>query len=265
MREIPQTVTYMKYFHFSAALALLCAAVLSPVHATESMLTTPRGALVEMLVDLPDGTGPHAVLVLAPGQGYHARLPLMERLSKDLVARGVAVVRFNWAYFVKDPKVGKPADNLSSEIEDMQTVLAATKKLARIDGKRIAVGGKSLGSLVSWRVFRDDASLRAAALLTPVCTDYMADGQRDATLENYPNLSANTRPLLLLSGDEDPLCPNRFLYTATATIAAGARVVVAGGDHGFATKNGADPKLESNANLDAAIRITTEYVTAKLR
>lgn len=218
-----------------------------------------------MLVDIPDGPGPHAVLVLAPGQGYHARLPLMERLSKDLVARGVAVVRFNWAYFVKDPKAGKPADNLSSEVEDMQSVLAATRKLARIDAKRISVGGKSLGSLVGWRVFRDDVSLRAGALLTPVCTDYMAEGKRDATLENYQNLSANTRPLLLVSGDEDPLCPNRFLYAASATIAAGARVVVPGGDHSFATKNGTDPKLESDANLDTAVRVTTEFVMAKLR
>lgn len=255
----------MKYFRLFAALALTCMAIGSSAHATESMLTTPRGTAVEMLVDIPDGPGPHAVLVLAPGQGYHARLTLMERLSKDVVARGVAVVRFNWSYFVKDPKGGKPADNLSSEVEDMRTVLAATKKLARIDANRVAVGGKSLGSLVSWRVFRDDASLRAGALLTPVCTDYMAEGKRDATLENYPNLSANTRPLLLVSGDEDPLCPNRFLYAASATIVAGARVVVPGGDHGFSTKNGADPKLESEANLDSAVRVTTEFVIAKLR
>ena len=247
------------------ALALSCVALVSHVNAMESPLATPRGALVEMLVDIPDGPGPHAVLVLAPGQGYHARLPLMERLSKDLVARGVAVVRFNWAYFVKDPKAGNPTDDLSSEIEDMQAVLAATKKLPRIDAKRIAVGGKSLGSLVSWRVFRDDASLRAGALLTPVCVDYAAEGKRDATLENYPNLSANTRPLLLLSGDEDPLCPSRFLYKAAATIVAGTRVVVPGGNHNFATKVGADPKLESDANLDMAIRATTDFVMAKLR
>jgi predicted alpha/beta-hydrolase family hydrolase len=255
----------MKYLHVFAALALSCSTVISPAHATESTLTTPRGAVVEMLVDIPDGAGPHAVLVIAPGQGYHARLPLVERVAKALVARGVAVVRFNWAYFVKDPKTGKPDDDLSSEIEDMQTVLAATKKLARLDAKRIAVGGKSLGSLVSWRVFRDDVSLRAGALLTPVCIDYMAEGKRDATLENYPNLSANTRPLLLMSGDEDPLCPSRFLYAASATIAAGARVVVPGGNHSFATKNGADPKLESDANLDTAIRVTTEFVVAKVR
>lgn len=255
----------MKYHRLLAALTLSCAVVASSAHATEITLTTARGASVEMLVDIPEGLGPHAVLVLAPGQGYHARLPLMERLSKDLVARGVAVVRFNWAYFVKDPKAGNPSDNLSSEIEDMQAVLTATKKLARIDSKKIAVGGKSLGSLVSWRIFRDDASLRAGALLTPVCTDYMADGKRDATLENYLNLSANTRPLLLVSGDEDPLCPSRFLYAASATIVSGARVMVPGGDHGFATKAGAHPKLESDSNLDTAIRVTTEFVSAKLR
>lgn len=255
----------MKSMHLLFALALMAMTAAVPVQATESVLATPRGELVGVLVDIPEGPGPHAVFVLAPGQGYHARLPLMERLSKDLVARGVAVVRFNWAYFVKDPKTGKPSDNLSSEIEDMQTVLAASKKLARIDARRIAVGGKSLGSLVSWRLLRDDVSLRAGALLTPVCTEYITNDTNDAVLENYPNLSANTRPLLLVSGDEDPLCPNRYLYTAAAKIGAGARVIVAGGDHSFAKKTGAAPQLESDANLDIAIRATVEFLTAKLR
>ena len=260
-----QNSVSMKYLDWFAALTLSCAVFVNACHATVSTLATPRGAVVEMLVDMPEGTGPHAVLILAPGQGYHARLPLMERLSKDLVERGVAVVRFNWAYFVKDAKTGKPSDDLSLETEDMQTVLAATKKLPRIDAKRVAVGGKSLGSLVSWRVFRDDVAIRAAVLLTPVCVDYQTESLGDATLKNYPSLSANTRPLLLVSGDEDPLCPNRFLYGAAQSVAAGARVIVSGGNHNFATKLGSDPARESDANLDLVIRATTEFVTAKLR
>lgn len=267
-RHPPRTSTAMLRFRPLALyplLFILCGLCTAPAGATESTLTTPRGATVEMLVDLPDGPGPHPALVLAPGQGYHARLPLLERVSKDLVARGVAVVRFNWAYFVKDAKTGKPADDLATEVEDMQAVLAAIKKLPRVDARRIAVGGKSLGSLVSWRVFRDDASLRAGALLTPVCIDYRNDGKADATLDNYPKLSANTRPLLLVSGDTDPLCPNRYLYSAAATIASGTRIVVPGGNHNFATKEGADPKLESDANLDVAVRTTVEFVAARLR
>lgn len=255
----------MKRLHLLTTFALTCCSFEAAAITAESTLATPRGAIVELLVDIPDGAGPHAALVLAPGQGYHARLPLMDRLAKDLVIRGVAVVRFNWAYFAKDPKTGKPTDDLSTEIEDMQTVLAATKKLPRLDPNRLAVGGKSLGSLVSWQVFRDDASLRAGALLTPVCTNYQSDGKNDATLHNYPKLNANTRPLLLVSGDSDPLCPNRYLYSAAATIASGARVVVPGGNHNFATKEGPDPKLESDANTDVAVRATVEFVTSKLR
>lgn len=252
--------------NLSTALALglvMCTSILSrPAIATDIRANTPRGSPVEMLVDIPDGPGPFPALVLAPGQGYHARLPLLERISKELIARGVAVIRFNWAYFSKDGNKGKPADDLSTEVEDMEAVLSETRKLARIDSQRVAVAGKSLGSLVAWRVFRTDATLRSAALLTPVCIDMTSDSRRDATLTNHPDMAANTRPLLLLAGDADALCPVRFLYGAAATIRGGARVVVVGGDHGFATKVGKNAAQDSEENMALAIRAAADFVAA---
>ena len=253
----------------STALALgllLCTSLLSRTAiATDSRANTPRGSPVEMLVEIPEGPGPFPALVLAPGQGYHARLPLLERTAKELIARGVAVIRFNWAYFSKDGNKGKPAHDLSTEVEDMAAVLSETRKLARIDSHRVAVAGKSLGSLVAWRMFRSDAKLRSAALLTPVCIDMTSDSRRDAALTNYPDISINTRPLLLLAGDADAICPVRFLYGAAATIGGGARVVVVGGDHGFATKVGNNAAQDSEASMALAIRTTADFVAATLK
>jgi dienelactone hydrolase len=253
----------------STALALslvLCASFLSPAAtAAERSVNTPRGLPVEMLVDVPDGAGPFPAVVFAPGQGYHARLPLLERTAKDLTSRGVAVIRFNWAYFLKDGNKGKPAEDLATEVEDMKSVLAEARKLPRIDPERVAVAGKSLGSLVAWRVFRADARLRSAALLTPVCTDMTSDSRRDAVLTNHPDITSNTRPLLLLAGDADAICPASFLYGTAATISGGARVVVVGGDHGFATKAGPDAAQESEANMALAVRATANFVAATLQ
>lgn len=250
-------------FLVSAAIAAVTTSPFSS--AADVRINTPRGSALEMIVELPTGSGPFPALVLAPGQGYHARLPLLERTSKELTARGIAVIRFNWAYFVKDGNKGKPTDDLTAEIEDMKAVVTETKRMPRVDPSRIAVGGKSLGSLVTWRVFRDDASLRSATLLTPVCVDMNADTGRDGTLANHPEIAANTRPLLLLAGDTDAICPVRFLYGAAASIKAGTRVVITGGDHGFATKIGKNAEQESEANMALAVRATADFVAASLK
>jgi dienelactone hydrolase len=241
---------------------LLCVAM--PLFASASTLKTLRGADVEIIIDYPEDVGPRPAVILAPGQGYHARLPLMEKLAKDLATRGIVVIRFNWAYFTKYAKSGKPSGDLSQEVEDMQTVVSAAKTMPRIDAKRIAVAGKSLGSLVGWRVFRDDPALLAGVLLTPVCVDMTKEEPRDAVLENYLNLKSNSRPLFLLAGEIDSLCPSRYLYNAAAQLTSNVRVSVIGGAHSFETKDGPSAKKESEANLDLAVRLSSDFVVAKL-
>ena len=82
------------------------------------------------------------------------RLPLMEKLSQMLAANGIAVLRFDWAYFTHDPKQGKASPDLSAEFEDMKTVVDFARGDQRFDQKRLMIGGKSLGSLIAWKVFR---------------------------------------------------------------------------------------------------------------
>ncbi len=228
-------------------------------------IDTPRGQSIEVLTDLPKGVGPFPALLLAPGQGYHARLPLMEKLAQSLIEEGVAVVRFDWAYFSKDPKAGKPSEKLASEVEDFRAVLKTVKSNKALDPTQLVLGGKSLGTLVAWRVFRDDASARAALLLTPVCVSQVDEKPTATVFENYEGLKTSNRPILLLSGESDPICPSKFLYSAAAQIQDQARVVVTGGDHSFRTKEGANPAQQSVANLDLATKIATDFVVSKLR
>ena len=228
-------------------------------------IDTPRGQSVEMLLDFPSGAEPFPVLLLAPGQGYHARLPVLENLAQSLKAQGVAVVRFNWAYFSKDPKSGEPSEGFTKEVEDFRAVLKALRQVKSLDLGRLALGGKSLGTLVAWQVFRDEPTAVASVLLTPVCISQSEDKATEAMFENYVGLRDNTRPLLLLSGDADSICPSKFLYNAASRIADRTRVVVIGGDHSFRAKDGDDAKQQSEVNLDLAVRITTDFVVSKLR
>jgi len=64
------------------------------VSASDSLrLTTPRGAVVDVLQDKPSGSGPFPAFVLGSGAGYTMKLPILERVAQALVAQGIAVFR----------------------------------------------------------------------------------------------------------------------------------------------------------------------------
>ena len=196
----------------------------------------PRGAVVDTQVGFPAGAGPFPAVILAPGQGYHMDLPIMQETAARLVADGFAVYRFNWAYFSLDPKKGEPSTDLSAEVEDMATVLAAARTEHRVDPARISAAGKSLGSAVAWRLFRQEPALRRGAFLTPICVN--DDGKPDpqAVFTNYPGSAEEKRPVAFISGDQDPLCANTALYAFAARSGSRMRVAVVSGNHVFSTQ-----------------------------
>jgi len=204
------------------------------VHAQTftASLTLTRGATVPMRVDVPPGEGMVPALVLAPGQNYAMGQPVMEATAKALASQGVAVFRFDWAYFAATPR-GKPSEDLALELEDLRAVVAFAREHPRVKGGPVLVGGKSLGSIVAWRAFSEDPALRAAVLLTPVCSRKGADGAVQPIVdETYPRVAEATRPVLFVSGKNDPLCDTQVLLHHTAANPL-AQVLVVGGDHGF--------------------------------
>jgi predicted alpha/beta-hydrolase family hydrolase len=138
----------------TAVLTLVLVVLPVELRAEALKLTTPRGAVLEVIAELPPGPGPFAAVVLAPGQGYHMNLPAIEQPAKRLLAQGVAVYRFNSAYFSRTSQSGSPSEDLSREIEDLATVIARVRSEPRIDQRKVSVGGKSLGSVVAWRLLR---------------------------------------------------------------------------------------------------------------
>lgn len=213
----------------------LCAALLSHAALAETgSATQPDGARLPILVDLPAGDGRFPAIVLAPGQGYHMSLPAMEATARALTEQGIAVFRFNWAYFSAEPP-GQPSDDLSKELQDLQAVLAVARQHPRVLANQLSVGGKSLGSLVAWRALTADPQLRSALLLTPVCSRVPKGEKqpRSEAKENYPGFETERRPTLLISGDSDPLCASSSLYEFAAVRAGTARLAIVGGDHSF--------------------------------
>lgn len=235
----------------------------SVVQAEELVVQGPDGVRLHAIVDLPHGEGRHPAMVLAPGQGYHMTLPALEATAKALTSQGIAVFRFNWAYFSSDPR-GQPSPDLSKELRDLQAVLETARVHPRVSAQHLSVGGKSLGSVVAWRALAANKDLRSGLFLTPICSR-LAKGEtvpRSEAMVNYPGFDAEQRPTLWVSGDRDPLCSPTALYGFAATGAKAARVAVVGGDHSYEDKQLPQAAAEAarHRNLSAVSAVAAAFV-----
>ena len=191
-------------------------------------------------------------------------LPALEQTALRLVEQGIAVYRFNWAYFSDKSKGGTPSDDLSTELEDLRAVLAMARTEPRVNPRQLSVGGKSLGSLLAWRAFTADPSLRSGLFLTPVCSR-VPKGQTsvvEVADENYPHLAQEHRSMAFIAGDRDPLCAPAVLYRFAAKAGKTARVAVVGGDHGFGnrTLTGEAAAQAQSRNIAAVARLAADFV-----
>lgn len=245
-----------------ALAALLCMAAL-PGLADPLGIATPRGARVEAIADFPAGPGPFPAVVLAPGQAYPMDMPALAQPARRLVELGIAVYRFDWAYSTRTPR-GEPSADLSLELEDLAAVVAAARADPRVDRGKLAVGGKSLGSLVAWRAFSADQSLMGGLFLTPLCSR-AAPGQptpAPVAERNYPGFSAERRPMAFILGDHDPLCNPSVLYRFAAHAAGPVRIAVTGGDHLFENRllQGAAADRARERNIQAVARFAAGFI-----
>ena len=225
-------------------------------------LLTPRGETILVTSSVPAG-GAVPLVVFAPGQGCGER-PLYDVIGQEINKRGWAFVRFQYAYCVKDAARGQPSENLNDEAEDFATALAYAQKLPGVDASRLALAGKSLGSLVSYRLFRQTSAARTLALLTPVCTYTTDDNDkplpepRDVFAENYPDFGSERRPVVLPWGENDDLCLRETLLRNLRKTKGNYLPVEFPGDHGFNERN--DKGEIDEAATAQNIRNVAEFV-----
>jgi predicted alpha/beta-hydrolase family hydrolase len=240
--------------------------------AETKKIPTPRGAMIEVTVHAAGNT-PGPVIVVAPGASCNSKGPLFETIGKQGPAAGFTVVRFEWAYCLKDPKKPAPSDDLKNEIEDYRTALDFAKTLPSFDPARLVIAGKSQGSVVAYAVFRATPAAKALALLTPVCT-YTTDEEGKplpkplrVAESSYPEMKKDARPILMSLGEQDDLCLVDVLYDHLKDSARNIAVSVTGGDHGYRIR-GADGKVDdarTQRNIDAVVSGLFNWTELKIR
>ncbi|MFM8944806.1 MAG: alpha/beta family hydrolase [Actinomycetota bacterium] len=158
------------------------------------------------------------------GRGAPLDSPFLAGFAAALVARGVAVLRFNFPYQERLPRP-----------PDRSPVLLATWRAAfavatdRADGRPVAAGGKSLGGRIASMAVADGMPAPALVFLGyPLHPPGREERLRDAHL---PRVDV---PMLFLQGTRDPFARPDLLHALVARLGARATLVeIAGGDHSF--------------------------------
>lgn len=235
-------------------------------------IRTPKGTEIQVTLSRPAGKKSAPLVVFAPGQSCGER-PLYDYVTEALNERGIAVVRFQYAFCLRHPDGSElPSEALSEELEAFQAAHAYAAAQPGVDGAQVAFLGKSLGSLVGFRAFQQERSARALALLTPVCT-YTTDEQgkplpepQDVFAENYPQLGNEARPTLFLVGESDSLCLWPYMVKHLMEADFNTQAKLFPGDHGFGEKNtdGTYDEAKTTANQKQVAEHTARYLATQL-
>jgi dienelactone hydrolase len=222
-------------------------------------IKTPRGAEVEVLVAYPTVRPGEKVpaIVAAPGQGYHMGLPIFAHLREKASAAGIAVFTFHWNFFSEGKK---RHENFDTEVEDMQAVLHFARADERVDASRIILAGKSIGSVVVYRVFRQNPDAYALHLWTPLF--YTAEIMDT----RFAGLASVAKPVLVLAGAADEAFENSVALPRLAAAGRNIAVVQVPGAHSFELGPHDDPNFteKNERNVSAVMDLAVHWMRVQL-
>ncbi len=187
---------------------------------------------------MPDGSGgevgyrlrapqsPVGLLVLAHGAGAGMDHPFMEAVSDGLVERGLAVLRYDFAYMEGR---GWPPDRPPALVATVRAAVARGVELA--EGLPVFAGGKSLGGRMTSTAAAEGGldEVRGLVFLGfPLHT-----AKRPAT-KRADHLARVDLPMLLVQGTRDRLADLDLLGRVLDDLEPRPDLhVVEGADHGF--------------------------------
>ncbi len=225
---------------------------------------TLRGRLYKPLTE---GKVPLVITAHELGSNFQRRWP---QYGEYLAARGLAVYTFDFAG--GGPKVRADGDpgNISdgettelsvmTEVKDLESVLASSRKWNFVDAENISVIGGSQGGAVSViAAARHPDELKGLVLLYPgllikddlhkkfkskeECPPvYKYNGWLDVSpiyvkdmwdYDLYADMSKFPRPVLILHGDQDSIVPVKYSEKAAEKYPDAELYTVKGGQHGF--------------------------------
>lgn len=147
--------------------------------------------------DHPPG-GAYASLILAHGAGAPMDSPFMQQMTERLVARGVAVLRFEFAYMAERRATGRkrPPNPQPQLLQQWREVYRSVRQQT---AGRLAIGGKSMGGRMA-SLLADELEVDAL-----VCLGYPFYAAGKPEKPRVAHLAELQTPTLIIQGERDAL------------------------------------------------------------
>ena len=179
------------------------------------------------------------LLILAHGAGAGCESAPLEDAAQQLVARGLAVARFQFPYMqaARDSGRRRPPDRAAVLLATWSAMLAAARRWRGVE--RLVLGGRSMCGRMASLLLADGG---APAATGAVYLGYPLSPAGKPHVERAEHLPSVPVPQLFVSGDRDALADLSRLRRVLGAIrrargAGAARLhVVPGGDHGLAVR-----------------------------
>ena len=194
-----------------------------------------------------------ATLILTHGAGAAIDSPFMQRMAQGLAARGVRVVRFEFAYMAQRRVDGRkrPPNPQAQLLQQWRDVHAQVRQ--RVAGP-LAIGGKSMGGRMA-SLLADE--LGAAAL---VCLGYPFYAAGKPEKPRVAHLAELRTPTLIVQGERDAL-GNREAVAAYALSSAIDLHWLAAADHDLKPLKASGYTHEQH--LDTAVQVVAEFLASR--
>jgi len=194
-----------------------------------------------MLHDGPDDA--ETTIILAHGAGAPMDSAPMQALAEGLAAEGLRVVRFEFPYMQRRRETGKRGgpDRPPVLMESWRHAIAAA------GGKRVVIGGKSMGGRIA-SMIADDVGVHGV-----VCLGYPFHPPGKPEKLRTAHLEKLRTPALIVQGTRDPFGKPEEVagYQLSDAI---EMVWLEDGDHSFKPRKSSGRTLEQNfAEAVAAI------------
>ncbi len=196
-----------------------------------------------LLIDGPADARCH--LILAHGAGQGADSPLMSAVADALAAAGLRVVRFSFPCMARSEADGRrlPPDREPVLIETWLRVIAE-QRAAHGAGKRLLIGGKSMGGRIA-SLIADEAGVDGL-----VCLGYPFHPPGRPEHPRVAHLSGLQTSALICQGERDPF-GSREEVTGYALSPSIEMVWIADGEHSFKPRRASGLTWEQNLSAAA--------------
>jgi predicted alpha/beta-hydrolase family hydrolase len=178
-----------------------------------------------------------ATLILGHGAGAPQTHPWMVKAATAISSLGVDVVTFNFLY----TETGRRAPDRNDVLEATWTA-AIDAVRSRSPGKRLFLGGKSMGGRIATQVAAKLAPGDVSGLVLLGYPLHPPGKPAQLRTAHLPRVAA---PMLFVQGSRDSFGTPDELRPVLAGLAKGTRlVVVDGGDHSFARPKSSGQTLD---------------------